>query len=561
MALMLFLFITFNVEAFDSRVLSLYSNNSCSVDGNNDLTLEQRCALDLCGTPKLYDSVHLTNAIFENEIANSRIDKEYYEQYVPKLKEYIKSQRERVSKFADKILSDPTLWQKKKFTLDGMEDYEKSSIIMNIFLNNFGFKIDKTSNQYKFEVQFYKDGEYEKNKEEYDKLIEIKKWNLQNNLWEMLSYDVIDKEEAQKLLLEDALKVKNMVSENKQDLVKVEEIIKKIKDDSSEDKFSTGNYANDLYSLWDKLAVNGQKNFQDRKNIDCVIEKEICNKLIKRTLDEFKAEEKAKELLKYFEKEDYEEELIQSCRFKFYNDSFDKADLIEIVGFKKKLPSIRDLLKNKYLARYSVKTQVKLKEKVDSVNDTIAQELAEFKKKNETYWDAKKSFISLINEERDLDLDNIFSSFTSLYYEMQNYTLFTSDESLNPFSTLHCDAQGLYFASDYYDDGGHMIHSSGYSAKYPRVGSRIYHHELGHVISDVMNSSSGISKESFERFKKDWSCVDSQRLSEAVEEDFADHVTFSTNIDSGYLMFCSGLKQSEDRKSYIDVTVKNSDPT
>lgn len=133
-----------------------------------------------------------------------------------------------------------------------------------------------------------------------------------------------------------------------------------------------------------------------------------------------------------------------------------------------------------------------------------------------------------------------------------------------------CRSLGVRAISDHTEHGFNVLSLSAESIKSPDVGKSIVAHEIGHIVSNLMQNSSCISEKSKEKFLKSKTCIEgiqppeldsqSQKANYDVhfEEDFADVISAISEKNNMWCSFYTDKKLNNMQK--IEIEASPNDP-
>jgi len=139
--------------------------------------------------------------------------------------------------------------------------------------------------------------------------------------------------------------------------------------------------------------------------------------------------------------------------------------------------------------------------------------------------------------------------------------------SPHPFDLYgRCRDLAVRPVSDHTEFGFSIIALSAESVKNPDFGSDVAAHEIGHLVSSLMNSSKCISPESRKKYKKTKDCLEGMHLADSederssrFEEDFADLISAKASINKKN-MWCEMYANIDAKSPSLSVVANKNDP-
>ncbi len=290
-----------------------------------------------------------------------------------------------------------------------------------------------------------------------------------------------------------------------------------------------------------------------------------CRLGIQESYNKINFQEEIDDLLKENRAPKNKENYLAYCQSSFANHYLKKN---KDKKFAKEIPEIIEQFKKTITSRLSSQTQKK-------INDYLDKELKFTLRHMRDY---SENPIFDIRYEYDRMKENKVDNYKDLYREQNNKELadnllnFREQGSIDPNLNLDICIQGFdAIITDYFMPGKNKISISLFSKLQPEYGRSVVSHEMGHALSYFIDEDSS-SEESYNQYLLTRTCISSHHKNASplavtqkprhdddtffTEEDMADFISYTANINNPVITECSLLSPSADGESYPYATLE-----
>jgi hypothetical protein len=265
---------------------------------------------------------------------------------------------------------------------------------------------------------------------------------------------------------------------------------------------------------------------------------------------------------KAFENRDALEKMVNNCRLNWYEDFIGLTDAQDVEDFRKQLPEIQKRLLNNALGSFSDHSKEEFKKLIAELSHQFPDPSDENRQKLEDFLAMFRNVSQYYNAPTS---DVYEKSLLSMYYDLK-----TISEPYENLKNLCTDT--IFRPDDYYSPeqfGISHINVSAYSCNHFHHGKRIYAHEVGHALSDWINTNR-LSENSKKSYLELRSCIKESYLIQSspfysfnhpgdsayVEEDMADVISFLTYPDPNESLFtCILLEPHKNGVDYANLSL------